>query len=230
MVIVLNVELLPQIKVMDVTMSATNINSIAFAVMIFLWSAGFFGQIPLARADYYRYTDNRGVICITNNLNAIPPKYRSTMKTIREDKPATKDKERLTQTPRAGSPSVREPEGAGHEPQAAAPSQSDSRLKQLMERFPLIKLLLLIAGIVAAAIIIVKLTSLIPSPQLARLINIAFFLGLFVFAYKLYADNLVGNYFTIKTKVLGLFSRAMVREAPDTGEKPPDAARESAVK
>jgi hypothetical protein len=230
MVIVLNVELLPQIKVMDVTMSAKNIISIAVAVLIFLWSAGFFGQIPLACADYYRYTDNRGVICITNNLNAIPPKYRSTMKTIREDKPGRQDKGGLTQSHPGGAPVIREPEGAGHDRHAATPSQSDSRLKLLMARFPLIKLLLLIAGIVATAIIIVKFTSLIPSPQLARLINIVFFLGLFVFAYKMYADNLVGNYFIIKTKVMGLFSRAMVREAPETGGKPPDIAGENTVK
>ena len=211
-------------------MSVESINAIAVAVLVFLLSAGVCGQIPVACAEYYRYTDNRGVICITNNLNAIPHKYRSTMRVIREEKPGLQDRERPTQTPRGGFPVIREPDGAGHDRQAAIPSQSDSRFAQLMARFPLIKLLIIISGAIAASIIIVKLTSLIPSAQLARLIQIAFFLGLFVFAYKLYADNLVGNYFTVKTKILGLFSRAMAREAPETEIKPPDAAGENAVK
>jgi hypothetical protein len=152
------------------------------------------------------------------------------MKVIREDKPGRLEMGSQTQTPQGLSPVDREPAVAGHERQAAIPSQSDSRIVQFMERFPLIKLLIIISGIVAASIIIIKLTSLIPSPQLARLINIAFFLGLFVFAYKLYAENLVGNYFTIKTKILGIFTRANVREAPETEEKPQDVSVDNAVK
>jgi hypothetical protein len=227
MVIVLNVELLQQLKALDVTMSVKSIHLIAVAVLTFLSGAGVFGQTPLACADYYRYTDNKGVICITNNLNAIPPKYRSTMKVIREDKPGRLDRGSQTQTTPDGSPVVLEPATAGHARQAVTSSQSDSRFSHFMSRFPLFKLLIIIAGIVAASVIIIKLTSLIPSPQLARLINIAFFLGLFVFAYKLYAENLVGNYFSIKTKVLWIFTGANVREAPETGVKLPEASGET---
>jgi hypothetical protein len=211
-------------------MSVKNINSFVVAGLAFLSNAGVFRQTPLACADYYRYTDNRGVICITNNMNAIPSQYRSTMKVIREDKPGRLDKGTQPQTPQVSSPVAREPAIAGHDRQSATPSQSDSRFVQFLARFPLIKLLIIIAGIVAASIIIVKLTSLIPSPQLARLINIAFFLGLFVFAYKLYAESLVGNYVTVKTKILGIFTRANVHEAPETEETPSEASRKNDVK
>ena len=212
-------------------MPVKSINALAFAfaVLVFMSGAGLFGQTPVARADYYRYTDSKGVICISNDLNAIPPKYRSTMKVIREDKPGRLDKGSPAQTPQGGSPVIREP-AAGNDRQAAATLQSGSRLAQLLARYPLIKLLIIIAGIVAASVIVVKLTSLIPSPQLARLINIAFFLGLFVFAYKLYTDNLVGNYFTIKTKIVGIFTRANMREAPETAAKQPEAGGENTVK
>lgn len=211
-------------------MSVKRMYTFAVALLTFLSGAGVFGQIPFACADYYRYTDNKGIICITNNLNAIPLKYRSSMKVIREDKSGRPDRGIQMQSPQGGSAALREPAAAGHDRQAATPSQSDSRFVRVMARFPLIKLLIIIAGIVALSIIIVKLTSLIPSPQLARLINIALFLGLFVFAYKLYAENLVGNYFTIKTKILGIFKRANVREAPETGAKPPEVSGENVVK
>jgi hypothetical protein len=211
-------------------MSVKKINHIAVAVLAFLSGAGVFGQTTLACADYYRYTDNKGIICITNNLKAIPSKYRSTMKVIGEDKPGRLERGGQTQTPQEGPSAVREPAAAGHDRQAATTSLSDSRFVQFMERFPLIKLLIIIAGIVASSIIIIKLTSLIPSPQLARLINITFFLGLFVFAYKIYAESLVGNYFTVKTKVLGIFTRANVHEISETGVKPPKAFEENAEK
>ena len=203
---------------------------IAVAMLAFLSGVGVFGHTLPACADYYKYRDNKGIICITNNLNAVPPRYRSTMKVIREDKPGRLDRGNQAQTTPGVSPVVREQAATGHDQPAATSSQSDSPFTQLLARFPLIKMLIIIAGIVAASIIIVKLTSMIPSPQLARLINIVFFLGLFVFAYKLYADNLVGNYFTIKTKVLGIFTRANVRAAPEAETKPPEASGENTVK
>jgi len=210
-------------------MPAKSINALAFAVLVFMSGAGFFGRTPVARADYYRYTDSKGVICISNDLNAIPPKYRSTMKVIREEKPVRLDKGSPKQASQGESSVVREP-AAGNDRQAAAVSQPGSRLAQFLGRYPLIKLLIIIAGIIAASVMIVKLTSLIPSPQLARLISIVFFLGLFVFTYKLYADNLVGNYFTIKTKIVGIFTRANIREAPETAARLPEAGGENTVK
>jgi len=230
MVIVLDVEFLPQFKALDVTMSLNSITLIALAMLAFLSGVGVFGHTPPACADYYKYRDNKGIICITNNLNAIPPQYRSTMKVIREDKPGRLDRGNQARTAPEVSPVVREPAAAGHDRPTATSSQSDSPFAQLLARFPLIKMLIMIAGIVAVSIIIVKLTSMIPSPQLARLINIVFFLGLFVFAYKLYADNLVGNYFTIKSKILGIFTRANVREAPEAQAKPSEASGENAMK
>jgi hypothetical protein len=205
-------------------MSVKSINSFAIAVLVFLSGVGIFGQTPLACADYYRYTDNKGIICITNNLDAIPPKYRSTMKVIREDKPGRLERGSQTLTPPSNTSEALEQAAASHDSQAVTPSQSDSRFMQFMARFPLIKLLIIIAGIITVSFIILKLTSLIPSPQLARLINIVFFLGLFVFTYKLYSDYLVGNYFTVKTKILEIFNKDKVREAPETEVRPQGAS------
>jgi hypothetical protein len=212
----LNVELLQQIRTLDATMSVERINSFLVAVLVFLSGASVFGHTPLACADYYRYKDNKGIICITNSLSAIPLKYRSTMKVIHDNGPRLPEKGSQTLTLQGGASGAQEPTVVGHDPQTITPSQSNSRIEQLLERFPLIKLLTIIAGIITVLLITLKLTSLIPSPQLARLINIAFFLGLFVFAYKLYSDYLVSNYFTIKGKILEIVSKARVQEAPET--------------
>lgn len=223
-------ELLPQIKALGATMSVKRIYSFAVSVLAFLSGVGIFEHTPLACADYYRYTDNKGIICITNNLNTIPPKYRSTMKVIREDKPGRLEGGSQTQTSQGRSSEALEQSAASHDRQGDTPSQSDSQLAKFMARFPLIKLMFIIAGIVSASFIILKLTSVIPSPQLARLINIVFFLGLFVFAYKLYSDYLVGNYFTVKEKILEIFTKAKVREVPETEVRPPEASGENGVK
>ncbi len=37
-------------------------------------------------ADFYRYTDDKGVVCITNNLSNVPEKYRAKVIVIKEEK------------------------------------------------------------------------------------------------------------------------------------------------
>ncbi len=115
-----------------------------------------------------------------------------------------------------------------HPPIPQAPPRSGSRpppepttaLGRLRARHPWSLPLLFAGGAVILFFVIRKLSDLLPSPQLAKVIYLAFFLGVFTFAYKCYADHVVGSYFTIKSRILALYEKANTREMPDLGEKP----------
>jgi hypothetical protein len=67
-------------------MSVISIDPLVVALLTMLSGISVFWQISLSCAEINRYTDKKGIICITDDLHAIPHKYRSTMKVVGEDK------------------------------------------------------------------------------------------------------------------------------------------------
>lgn len=175
------------------------------------------GIAPTARADFYKYKDSTGAVCITNDRNAVPPKYRASMKVVHDETLEKQDPGARKQPPQETPPSAAAGVEQAPAPAAAPPSRSDS----LTGRFPWLKPLAFVAGIVALFMAVAKVSTLLPSPLLGRLIYLAFFLGVFVFGYKVYADSMLESYRTIKTKTLAMFVKANERQAPETGEKAP---------
>ena len=102
------------------------------------------------------------------------------------------------------------------EPATAPPAKTEGRFGELSDRFPGFKPLVVVAGFFTALLLVVKISSLISSPQLVRVIYLSFFLTVFVYGYKVYADHVVGSYFSVKQKVLSMFMKANEREGlPD---------------
>lgn len=200
-------------------MSAGTLRTAVVATLVLLVCIGTFcGD---ARADYYKYTDGSGAVCITNKIDAVPPKYRATMKVIREETVAGKEKGAAKEIPRENSAA---PEASPQSrEQAGAPEEPASRLGEVFSRFPWARPLLVVCIIVTAFLIVNKLSSLISSPLLARVVYLAFFLAIFVFAFKSYAEHVSNSYFSIKTKVLAMFEKANRREAPASAESSPPA-------
>ena len=169
----------------------------------------FIFLVSSARADYFKYTDSKGTVCITNSLENVPPRYRKSMKVIKDDAPA-KDKG----TPQsAGQESSTE---VLSQPLPAPPETKDDRF---FARFPWVKPVMAIIGVVVAFFLVGRLASILPSPHLTRIVYLAFFAGVFVFAYKAYANYMVSSYFTIKNKVLTMFKKSNERQAPEAGER-----------
>ncbi|HEX9023276.1 MAG TPA: hypothetical protein VF799_05495 [Geobacteraceae bacterium] len=209
------VKSLAAISAAEVTMGAEKwVNP--FVVLSILAFADALSQTAPAHADYYKYRDSSGIVCITNKLSSVPAKYRAKMKVIREDKPQQANRENQTPPPSAGQPALTESPPSGGGAQSATPTRADSHVGRFAARFPWIKPILVVFGMVAAFFAVARLTSVLPSPQLSRLISIVFFVGLFLFTYKVYADHLVDGYFTIKAKILKMFANANVREAPES--------------
>lgn len=185
------------------------INRIIFALILLL--------LPqLVVADYYKYTDSSGSVNITNNLQSVPKKYRSTMKVIKEES-LNKRETAPKQTPQA-SPAVQDaaPQKTAEEP----PAKPKTRFEELSGRYPWMKALLIIGALLCSFLAVIKLTSFLPSRMLAKLVCLVFFLGIFVFTYKAYADYMVKSYIDIKERVINMFKKSNVREAPIPGEEP----------
>ena len=180
------------------------------------------GAIRPAHADYYRYTDGTGSVCMTNTLDSVPRKYRASMKVIKEEALDKKDRANRGMLPAAApapAPVPQETVAAPQENGAAAPLEQASILARLTGGAPWKKALLIVGVIAALFIIVKKLTDLLPSAQLARVICIAFFLGTFVFLFKAYAENVTSSFTTIKSRMIAMFEKSNRREAPDPVEK-----------
>ena len=157
-----------------------------------------------AFADIYQYIDEKGTVCLTNDRASVPVAKRKTAKVIREEQ-----KSKLQ--PATGDPATSNSPGQHHQAPAVTTKSAAAQQTPNSPASPL-KLGGIAAGMVGALLLISRLTRSLTSPQMARVIYVAFFLGTFVLGYKLYADHLVNGYFAIKSRMLTLFAKTQQRE------------------
>lgn len=156
-----------------------------FSILFCLLCLGSFLAVSDALADYYKYTDSHGVVSITNKLESVPAKYRSTMKVIKEDAPAKKEPGAQRQEEAVA------PEQAP-QPSAEAPAPGTyGKFEELSGRFPWFKPLIYLAVIVALFTAVTKITTLISSRLLSKVIYIVFSLSVFLFLFKTYSAHVV---------------------------------------
>jgi Domain of unknown function (DUF4124) len=179
-----------------------------------------------SHADYYRYTDRTGTACFTDKPDKVPVKYRSTMKIIREKTLVDRDKANRIEPPQQ-SPSRTEPLNRPEPEKQPAPQDSRTDFDRLTTRHPWLKPALFTGGAIILFLIARRLSTALSSPQLARLICIVFFLGIFVTIYIFYAKYITDNSIAFKKKILIMFEKANRREAPEPGEPTaPSVARD----
>ncbi|UPU35078.1 hypothetical protein M1B72_16710 [Geomonas paludis] len=160
-------------------------------------------------ADYYNYTDNRGVVHMTNKQQAVPAKYRATMKVTREE-------------PKK-QPAAQAPESQAVQQEAPAPQPGG--FAQLAARHAWLKPLLVVAAIVALFVAVCKVASVLSSPMLSRVIYISFFVGVMVFLYKTYVDYMVESSMKIKERAVTMMKKSSNRELPDPAAGAPGEPR-----
>ena len=173
-------------------------------MMLFLvLLAAMFALNPAARADYYKYTDSKGVICITNDPKAVPHKYTATMKVIHEDKAGrTNSGNRAqVQVQQAVSSATQGVAPASLVTPSPPPSAPGSRFGQISAQFPWITPLVAFGSVIVTFFVLIKLKTLISSPQTVKLTCLALLLGSFVITCKFYVDHLISGFFTAKTGI-----------------------------
>ena len=180
-----------------------------------------------AHADFYKYTDKNGSVCISNTLDTVPKQYRATMQIVRDETLEKKDPGvRRPSSPAAASDQSAQPQRALPALPSSGSQTSESRQNELQpntsppaatgapagQRW---RLPLMYGGAIVVIFLVArKVMSSTSSPQLSRVIYLAFFLGVFTLGFKLYADNVVNGYFTAKTRIMAMFEKANRREAP----------------
>ena len=170
------------------------------------------------RADYYRYTDSRGAVCITDSVDAVPPRYRATMKVIRDETLAKRDK------------GWRPPVSPGTEAQPGSPPASREQSAPGPEDTPVwprplyplsvVKPAATFFVVIVAFSLVKKIAGYIPSAALGRLIILIFFLAVSVAGFKAYGEHMSASYFSIKDRMQALFEKANRREMPEAGQSP----------
>ncbi|MCM0081845.1 DUF4124 domain-containing protein [Geomonas sp. Red32] len=156
-------------------------------------------------ADLYKYTDARGVVVITDKLESVPARFRSSVKVIRDAKPAP-----------AAEPAAAVDQGAQPAAAPAAETANEGKFAELCSRFPWLKPILWIAAIAAAFVCLTQIVSLLPSPLLGRALYIAFTLGVLLLLYKFVAGSMAEN------------SKALVNDATSLVKKVNERQQERA--
>ena len=152
---------------------------------------------------------------MTNRLESVPARYRSTMKVIREDSPVKKNPHSRREAPPAAEEPTTLVQAGAAEP-APVPV---GKFADLSARFAWFKPLVYLGAFLATFIALGKLTALLPSVLLSKVIYLAFFLGVFVFLYKAYVNHVVESTRNIKEKAVVMMKKANEREqAQPVGE------------
>lgn len=176
------------------------------------------GSAPIALADYYKYMDSGGVLNITNKLDTVPRKYRSSVKVIPDENLSKHDlgarKQQLEPAP--------EENGLVKETAAPEPASApQGKLAQLSARFIWFKPLLYLSAILAAFLVVIKIASLVPPGPLSKLIYLSYFFGVGVFLYQASIEHVVADSLAVKEKAVNMMKKANQRELPLTDEAPP---------
>lgn len=177
--------------------------------------------LPAESHALYRYRDAAGNLCFTDDWRTIPVELRASAE---------------PPVPAPGSaPSPAKPAAvAPVEPASAvtaAPVPSNLPLPaatqalataQGLWEHPWAKIGAYLAGVVVLFLLLIKLLDYLPSPLLARLILLAFFLGVMTFGYKLYIENMVQGFDKVKDQSVKVLEKSLQRvDRADPGQVPP---------
>jgi hypothetical protein len=167
-----------------------------------------------AAATFYRYYDESGGVNVTNDKNSIPEKYRGQMTVISEkelaDKGKAREREGRSPAPRQQQLQPQKSVPVAIEPapvvtpapvpdkrEAAAPAGS-AKSGWLDRQLPMLKVIALVALLVAAAVYAGKIVSSLAPRPLAIVIKVAMFVALAVYLVKGMAGKVSDAFDTIK--------------------------------
>lgn len=196
-----------------------------FAVVIaVLLGSGLLG-VRTAFADYFRYTDSSGTVCLTNDLKSIPERYRKKAVLVSRDAPkAEQAKPAVSQPPadQATEEAVSQPRAPeGFRERAAALFTKERMMTAL-------KIVGAIMLVVAAYTGIGMLAAYLGCRQIGTVVRIVFTLGVLVYGFVMYADRMSAAFSRVKGEVTSIQQKSEKR-SNQTGEQAREGADDMKV-
>jgi hypothetical protein len=184
------------------------------SIVCFGWAVFFTLASSSARANMYQYTDKNGTVCMTNSLDSVPRAERKSVKIISEDPKPKPPGPVVTDRGNTVTPAQADVQAiiADKKPHPPTPVGTSIPVKPIG----------VAVGVIGFLFVVARLTRSLSSPQLAKVIYIAFFLGTFTLGYKLYADHLANGFVGIKQKMITMFAKAQQREGLIAPQPKPD--------
>lgn len=159
-----------------------------------------------AAADIYKYTDDSGSVCMTNTLNSVPKKYRSSMTVIKEESPAQKTL--LPQVQKRNSDPL--PYVA---PQAQQAVEQEVKSDPVQNRQKYVRTGLIVAGIIAGYFLLTRLMGTLGFPRIGTLLFLALALVGGVYLYGLYIKEMKEVFGTLRKDAHNIKKNVESRES-----------------
>lgn len=160
----------------------------------------------VALADIYKYTDDSGSVCITNTLQNVPKKFRSSMSVVKEDAPVQKKllpevQKRTTDPVPSVQPAIHQKEQQNH----AVPVPPDNRQKY-------INTALVIAGLVAVYFVLGKIFEYIGFQKVGIALFLLTVLLGGVYLYGLYIQEMSAIFGALRKDAHGIKKNVETRD------------------
>lgn len=185
-----------------------------------------------AFADFYKYLDETGGLNVTNDYNSIPERYRAGITIVKESDLQKKAQAREKQVrdervrankslpksePAAQTQTLPESSSGAAVPmneKAGSVSENSSSNKStgwFARQAPLLKIAALIALFIGFAAVAGKLVSTLVPRTLGVIIRIALFVGVIVYVFKAYSENVVKAFAVMKSETDAIQNSAVKR-------------------
>lgn len=168
---------MPRLINYDETAYMNNQEKIYSILPALLFILAIFCSVSRARADMYKYVDDKGTLSITDDLAKVPEKYRPKIETIKEQKIQV-----------IAAPAEKEKMSGSKEPAAIGGGITAEGLNSLAANKKVLAVVLVSSlGLLIATIFV--LNRLVKNRMVTRLIFVAIAAVLMVFLYKVYAES-----------------------------------------
>lgn len=162
----------------------------------------------VAYADMYKYVDDTGSVVITNSIESVPKKYRTSMKVIKEEIPLSQQKllpevQKRKTDPTPSTQSVQTQRELQKESQGIT---ADSREKYINTGFVL-------AAIIVGYFIMTRLTGSLGFPRMGMIAFLLLVLTGGVYLYNLYIKEMSATFSKLRKDALGMKMNVETRES-----------------
>lgn len=161
----------------------------------------------VAYADMYKYVDDTGSVVITNSIESVPKKYRTSMKVIKEEIPLSQQKllpevQKRKTDPTPSTQSIQTQRELQKESQGIT---ADSREKYINTGFVLV-------AIIAGYFIMTRLTGSLGFTKIGMIAFLFLVLTGGVYLYNLYLKEMSAAFSVLRKDALGMKKNIETRE------------------